>query len=38
MGFLSTLDELRSRLFRVAIVYVRAPGGCWFVSDKLLEF
>jgi len=38
MTFLEHLDELRSRLFRIAIVYVAALGVCWFVSDKILGF
>jgi sec-independent protein translocase protein TatC len=38
MGFLEHLDELRSRIFRIAIVYVVLLAACWFISDKLLEF
>lgn len=38
MGFLEHLDELRSRLFRVAIVYIVLLAGCWFISDKILAF
>ena len=38
MGFLEHLDELRSRLFRIAIVYLALMAGCWFVSDRILEF
>jgi sec-independent protein translocase protein TatC len=38
MSFLGHLDELRSRLFRVAIVFVVALAGCWIVSDKILAF
>ena len=38
MGFLEHLDELRSRLFRVAIVFVVLLAGCWLVSDRILEF
>jgi len=37
MSFLEHLDELRSRLFRVAVVYVVLLGGCWFVSDRILQ-
>lgn len=38
MGFLEHLDELRSRLFRVAIVYLALLAACWLVSDRVLEF
>ena len=38
MSFLEHLDELRSRLFRVAIVFVVFLAGCWLVSDKILAF
>ncbi len=38
MSFLGHLDELRSRLFRVAIVFVVMLAGCWIVSDKILAF
>ena len=38
MTFLEHLDELRSRLFRVAIVYVVLLSGCWLVSDRILGF
>ena len=38
MGFLEHLDELRSRLFRVAIVFVVLLAGCWLISDRILEF
>jgi sec-independent protein translocase protein TatC len=38
MGFLEHLDELRSRLFRVAIVFVVLLAGCWLVSDQILAF
>lgn len=38
MSFLEHLDELRSRLFRVAIVFVVVLAGCWLVSDKILAF
>lgn len=38
MGFLEHLDELRSRLFRIAIVYLALMALCWFVSDRILEF
>jgi sec-independent protein translocase protein TatC len=38
MGFLEHLDELRSRLFRVAIVFVVLLAGCWLVSDRILAF
>jgi sec-independent protein translocase protein TatC len=38
MGFLEHLDELRSRLFRVAVVYLVLLAGCWLISDRILEF
>jgi len=38
MSFLEHLDELRSRLFRVALVFVVALGGCWLVSERILAF
>jgi sec-independent protein translocase protein TatC len=38
MGFLEHLDELRSRLFRVAIVFVILLAGCWLVSDRILAY
>ena len=38
MSFLGHLDELRSRLFRVAIVFVVLLGACWIESDKILAF
>jgi sec-independent protein translocase protein TatC len=38
MTFLEHLDELRSRLFRIAIVYVALLGAGWFVSDRILGF
>ena len=38
MSFLEHLDELRSRLFRIALVYAVLLGGCWFLSDRILEF
>ena len=38
MSFLEHLDELRSRLFRVAIVFVVLLAGCWLVSDRILAF
>src|SRR5258706_8316479 len=38
MGFLEHLDELRSRLFRIAIVFVVLLAGCWWVSDRILAF
>lgn len=38
MGFLEHLDELRSRLFRVALVYVALLAICWFLTDNILEF
>ena len=37
MGFLDHLDELRSRLFRSAIVLAVAFGICWFFHEPLLE-
>lgn len=38
MSFLEHLDELRSRLFRVAIVFVVLLAVCWMASDKILAF
>jgi len=38
MSFLEHLDELRSRLFRVAVVFVVVLAACWLVSDKILAF
>ena len=38
MSFLEHLDELRSRLFRVALVFVVMLAACWLVSDKILAF
>jgi sec-independent protein translocase protein TatC len=38
MTVLDHLDELRSRLFRVAIAYVIAMAACWSVSDRALVF
>jgi sec-independent protein translocase protein TatC len=38
MSFLEHLDELRSRLFRVAIVFVVFLAGCWLISDRILAF
>jgi len=38
MSFLEHLDELRSRLFRIAIVFVVALAGCWLASDRILAF
>lgn len=38
MSFLEHLDELRSRLFRVAIAFVVLLAGCWIVSDRILSF
>jgi sec-independent protein translocase protein TatC len=38
MSFLEHLDELRSRLFRIAIVFLVVFGGCWLVSDRILGF
>ncbi len=38
MSFLEHLDELRSRLFRVAIVFVVFLAASWLVSDKILAF
>lgn len=37
MTVLDHLDELRTRLLRVAIVYVVAFVGCWVGSEPLLE-
>src|SRR5262245_35465170 len=38
MSFLEHLDELRARLFRIAIVYAVLLAACWFASDKILAF
>jgi sec-independent protein translocase protein TatC len=38
MTFLEHLDELRSRLFRIAIVFVVVLAACWLISDRILEF
>jgi sec-independent protein translocase protein TatC len=38
MSFLEHLDELRSRLFRIAIVFVVVLAACWLVSDRILGF
>ena len=38
MSFLEHLDELRSRLFRIAVVYAVLLAGCWWISDKILAF
>ncbi len=38
MSFLEHLDELRSRLFRVAVVFVVLLGVSWLVSDRILGF
>ncbi len=38
MSFLEHLDELRSRLFRIAIVFVVLLAVCWLVSDRILAF
>ncbi len=37
MTFLDHLDELRSRLIRVAIAFVVAFAVCWAFSDHILE-
>ena len=38
MSFLEHLDELRSRLFRIAVVYAVLLAGCWWISDSILAF
>jgi sec-independent protein translocase protein TatC len=38
MSFLEHLDELRSRLSRIALAYLVLLGCCWFVSERLLAF
>jgi sec-independent protein translocase protein TatC len=38
MSFLEHLDELRSRLFRIAIVFVVLLAASWAVSDRILAF
>jgi len=38
MSFLEHLDELRSRLFRIAIVFVLLLAASWAFSDRILAF
>ena len=38
MSLLEHLDELRSRVFRVAVAYGIALCVCWVVSDRILKF
>jgi len=38
MGFLEHLDELRSRVFRIAVVYLVLLALCWLWSDRILDF
>jgi len=38
MSLLEHLDELRSRLFRVAVVYIVLLAVCWGVSGPILRF
>jgi sec-independent protein translocase protein TatC len=38
MSFLEHLDELRSRLFKVAIVYAALFAACWYWSAPILRF
>jgi sec-independent protein translocase protein TatC len=38
MSFLDHLDELRTRLIRIAIFVVIAFVGCWVFSDKIYNF
>jgi sec-independent protein translocase protein TatC len=38
MSLLDHLDELRSRLFRIGLVFVVALGACWAVSEPVLAF
>jgi sec-independent protein translocase protein TatC len=38
MSFLDHLDELRTRLIRIAIFVVLAFVICWFFSDKIYNF
>jgi sec-independent protein translocase protein TatC len=38
MSLLEHLDELRSRLFRVAVVYILLLAACWGVSGPILRF
>jgi sec-independent protein translocase protein TatC len=37
MSFLEHLDELRSRLFRSALVLIGAFAACWVFHEKILE-
>ena len=38
MSLLEHLDELRSRLTRIAVVYILLLAACWAVSAPILEF
>ena len=38
MSLLDHLDELRSRLMRVALVYIAVLAACWSVSEPILTF
>jgi sec-independent protein translocase protein TatC len=38
MSILEHLDELRSRLLKILAFFAVALAGCWFVSDRILEF
>jgi len=38
MSLLDHLDELRSRLMRIALVYIAVLAACWSVSEPILTF
>ena len=38
MSFLEHLDELRSRLFKAAVVYLVVFAAAWFKADAILNF
>jgi len=38
MSLLEHLDELRSRLFKIAVAYLLVLAACWGISDPILKF
>src|SRR5260370_29849836 len=38
MSFLEHLDELRTRLIRIALFVLVAFGACWYLSDRIYAF
>jgi len=38
MSLLEHLDELRSRLFKIVLVYIALLAACWTVSGRILDF